>query len=213
MGYSTDIRDRQWEMIKPFSTGENRDKHLQKYSKRELLNAVLYLNKTGCQWRLLPKDFLPYVTVWSFYRRAVKSGLWEKILVCLLEKTRTNAGRTAQPIYSLIDSQSVKTTSAAEESSIDGGKKIKGQKRHIVTDTIGNLLFVKVHASNIHDTVFGSDVFKGAIEKYPSILGCCDDSGYRKTFIQLPSDERIPNSGVMSFGMIASNSLQSNLSR
>jgi transposase len=90
------------------------------------LNGVLYLNKTGCQWRLLPKDFPAYVTVWSFYRRAVKLGLWEKILACLVEKSRVDSGRSASPSYCLIDSQSVKTTSSSDERGFDGGKKRKG---------------------------------------------------------------------------------------
>jgi putative transposase len=100
----------------------------------------------------------------------------------LLKKIRTKFGRKAEPTYSLIDSQSVKTTSASDERGIDGGKKVKGRKRHIVTDTMGNLLCVKVHAANIHDTVAGAAVFEDAIEKYPTILGCCADAGYRKTF-------------------------------
>jgi putative transposase len=182
MRYSTDLTDKQWNIIKQFFTKENRGKHLQKQSRRELVNAVLYLNKTGCQWRLLPKDFRNYVTVWSFYRRAVKSGLWEKIMDCLVEKSRVSAGRKSKPTYSLIDSQSVKTTSASEARGIDGGKKVKGRKRHIVTDKPGHLLNVKVHAANIHDTVSGGDVFKGALVKYSTIEGCCADEGYRKTF-------------------------------
>jgi putative transposase len=125
MVYSTELTDKQWSIIERFFINENRGKHFQKHSKRELLNAVLYLNKTGCQWRLLPNDFPPYVTVWSFYSRAVKSGLWEKIMDTLVEKTRTSAGRSAKPSYSLIDSQSVKTTSASKERGIDGGKKQK----------------------------------------------------------------------------------------
>ncbi len=123
MGYMTDLSDQQWSMIEHFFIGENRGKHFQLHSKRELVNAVLYLNKTGCQWRLLPKDFPPYVTVWSFYRRALKSGLWEKIMQHLVKASRIAAGRSVSPTYSLIDSQSVKTTSASDERGIDGGKK------------------------------------------------------------------------------------------
>jgi putative transposase len=123
MGYSTDMTDKQWSMIEPFFIGENRGKHLQIHSKRELVNAVFYLNKSGCQWRLLPNDFPPYVTVWSFYRRALKSGLWEGLMGCLVKSSRIAAGRCASPSYSLIDSQSVKTTSASAERGIDGGKK------------------------------------------------------------------------------------------
>ena len=123
MGYSSDLTDKQWSMIEPFFIGEKRGKHFQAHSKRDLVNAVLYLNKTGCQWRLLPNDFPQYATVWSFYRRAVISGLWEKIMGRLVEKSRVKAGRSVTPSYSLIDSQSVKTTSASEERGFDGVKK------------------------------------------------------------------------------------------
>ena len=87
----------------------------------------------------------------------------------LVRETLKKAGRNETPSYSLIDSQSAKTTSSADERGIDGGKKVKGRKRHIVTDTMGNLLKIKVHAANIHDTKSGGDVFKGAAEKYPTI--------------------------------------------
>lgn len=98
------------------------------------------------------------------------------------KKTRVEAGRTAEPSYGLIDSRSVKTASASEDRGIDGGKKVKGRKHHIVTDIMGNLLHVVVHAANIHDTKSGGEVIKEAIEKYPSMKGVCGDAGYRKTF-------------------------------
>jgi len=98
------------------------------------------------------------------------------------KKKRIKAGRTANPSYSLIGSQSAKTVYASDERGIDGGKLVKGRKRHIVTDTMGNLLKVKVHAANIHDTKAGGEVFAGALDKYPTIKGCCADEGYRKTF-------------------------------
>jgi putative transposase len=125
MGYSTDLTDKQWTMLESFFSGENRGKHFQIHSKRTHINAVLYLNKTGCQWRLLPNDFPPYSAVWSFYRRAIISGLWETIMNYLVEQSRLSLGRSASPSYALIDSQSVKTTSAAAERGIDGGKKRK----------------------------------------------------------------------------------------
>lgn len=119
--YPTDLTDAQWKEIEPLYTGmRNR-----KWSKRELTNAVLYVTKTGCQWRNLPHDFPPYQTVYSFFSRGQKSGLWEKILVHLVEKIRLDTGRSANPSYALIDSQSVKTVADSEECGIDGGKKQK----------------------------------------------------------------------------------------
>lgn len=122
MGYSTDLTDSQWELIES-TFKSNKGQHLSKYSKRELINAVLYLVKTGCQWRLLPHDFPPYDAVWSFYRRAVKSGKWEKAMDISVEKVRVSSGRKPAPTYGLIDSQSAKTTLASDDRGFDGGKK------------------------------------------------------------------------------------------
>ena len=122
MRYTTDLTDTQWSLISEFFES-NKGKNLKKHDKRELVNAVLYRNKSGCQWRLLPKDFPNYATVWSFYRRAVQSGTWEKAMAKLVEKVRVDAGRNGEPSYCLIDSQSVKTANKNENRGIDGGKK------------------------------------------------------------------------------------------
>lgn len=98
------------------------------------------------------------------------------------KKTREDSGREPTPTYGIIDSQSAKTTSASEERGIDGGKKIKGRKRHIVVDTMGNLLAIRVHAANIHDTKSGINPAKKAFNKYPTIQRFCGDDGYRKSF-------------------------------
>jgi putative transposase len=123
--YDSDLTDREWEIISPIFMRANKGRHFQKHNKRELVNAVRYLSKTGCQWRLLPKEYPSYKTVSSFYVRALKSGLWEEMMDLLVQKTRLNAGRNVGPSYSLIDSQSVKTVSASDERGIDGGKKSK----------------------------------------------------------------------------------------
>ena len=122
MAYSSDLTDKQWELIKHhFGTG-NYGKS-RKHDQRSMVNAVFYLIKTGCQWRLLPQDFPPYSTVHSFYWRVKKKGIWEAMMRDLVEKSRIKAGRNPHPSYSLIDSQSVKTTDKAKERGIDGGKK------------------------------------------------------------------------------------------
>ena len=125
--YASDLSDSQWAIIEPmFPRAGNRSK----WEKRELVDAVLYFVDNGCKWRNLPHDFPPYTTVANFYYAAIRSGLWEKIRAALVERVRTNAGRNADPSYAIIDSQSVKTTSAAEERGIDGGKNKRTQTAH-----------------------------------------------------------------------------------
>ena len=125
--YASGISDSQWAIIAPlFPPAGNRSK----WEKRELVDAVLYFIDNGCKWRNLPHDFPPYTTVANFYYTAIRSGLWEKIRAALVERVRTGAGRSAGPSYAIIDSQSVKTTSAAEERGIDGGKNERAQTAH-----------------------------------------------------------------------------------
>ena len=119
--YPTDLSDKQWQAIEPLYKGLR----TYKWDKRELTNAVLYLVDSGCKWRELPHDFPPYSTVHSFFRRARINGLWDRILEALVKLTRENAGRSPDPTYALIDSQSTKTVAASEERGIDGGKKRK----------------------------------------------------------------------------------------
>ena len=125
--YASDLSDSQWAVIEAlFPRAVNRSK----WEKRELVNAVLYFVDNGCKWRNLPHDFPPYTTVSNFYYAAIRSELWEKIRAALVEQVRTDAGHNAGPSYAIIDSQSVKTTSAAEERVIDGGKNKRTQTAH-----------------------------------------------------------------------------------
>jgi putative transposase len=117
--YPSDLTDKEWEIIEALIPVGNKSG----WHKRSLVNAVFYVEKTGCQWRFLPRDYPPYSTVWSFFRRARDSGLWERIKDTLVKETRKKAGRKESPTYAIIDSQSVKTVSASEERGIDGGKK------------------------------------------------------------------------------------------
>lgn len=117
--YESDLTDSQWEIIEPLMWKSG---NKSKWEKRELINAVLYLVDSGCKWRQLPHDFPPHTTVSNFYYKAVREGLWEKILKVTVIKTREEAGRSPEPSYALIDSQSVKTVYSSDERGYDGGK-------------------------------------------------------------------------------------------
>ena len=112
-------------MIKDhFATGNYGN--VRKYDRRNLINGVFYIIKTGCQWRFLPEEYPPWKTVYSFYKRARDKDIWERMMRDLVTQSRVRMGREADPSYSLIDSQSVKTTDKAKERGIDGGKKGQG---------------------------------------------------------------------------------------
>jgi len=122
MPYPSDLNESEWELIKhhfEFGKYGNRSK----YPKLTLLNALFYIVKTGCQWRYLPKEYPNWKTVYSFFGRIKKKGIWEKMMQDLVKISRIKTGRNENPSYSIIDSQSVKTTSSAENKGIDGGGK------------------------------------------------------------------------------------------
>jgi putative transposase len=125
MGYPSDLKDKDWELIKHhFDTGKygNRAVH----SRRSLINGILYVVKTGCQWRMLPKDFPPWKTVYGYFRRLSLLGIWEKVLADLVAKKRVKQGRNEHPSLLIIDAQSVRTAGKGEQRGFDGGKKNQG---------------------------------------------------------------------------------------
>ena len=152
--YPSDLSDEEWEILRaifeeldPYKTGRPRTVDL-----REILNAIFYLNKTGCPWRYLPKDFPSYKLVNYYYNTWTDSRMLEKVNTALRQRFREKKGRTPDPTGAIIDSQSVKgTPESFVDSGFDGGKLVKGRKRHIVVDTIGCLLVVWVHAANVFD--------------------------------------------------------------
>jgi putative transposase len=153
-----------------------------------LNDYLLYLLEGGVKWRMLPNDFPPWKTVYDHFSKWNKTGVWEKALSFVNKYYRKKVGRLAGPSYGIIDSQSVKTQYASEERGIDGNKKIKGHKRHIVVDILGNLLNVVVHAANLSDTKSGCDVLEGAVDKYHSLEAFSGDAGYCGTSVNFTSE-------------------------
>lgn len=176
--YSTDLTDNQWQVIKKIINAQERPR---KHPLREIMNAILYINRTGCQWRLLPGEFGPWQTVYYYFRKWKHEGVIEDIMTTLHSLARRIVGREESPSMGIIDSRSVKTSHHADPGckGIDGNKRIKGRKEHIVVDTLGLPLAVAVHEANLHDSKGAPKVIERLAHKFPRLVKILADGGYQ----------------------------------
>lgn len=182
MGYTTDLTIGQRNFI--FENFPEIFKTKSKADIFEILNALFYLIKTGCQWKLLPNDFPKWRTVYEFYRKWISTGFFDRLVKELNNVARNSQGKKTLPTVAVIDSQSVRTGLSHSEKGIDGGKKIKGIKRHLTVDTNGFVLTVVTSRANLHDSKGAIGLAIDMVCRYPSIRLLKADNGYRGSLVK-----------------------------
>ncbi|MCK6692167.1 MAG: IS5 family transposase [Thermoanaerobaculia bacterium] len=175
------LTDDQWKVIKLFLNHQRKRKH----DLREIINAILWITRTGCQWRNLDKSYPPWESVYYYFGKWGKDGTWELICQSLNMVERIQLDREPTPSLGLVDSQSVKLSPMIFESrGVDGNKKINGRKRQVLVDVLGRLWKVKVHAAHQHDSPEGVGLLDDMPEHFPRLKKIMADKSYRGTFAQ-----------------------------
>jgi len=179
--YQSNLTDDQWTILSNFFDLKRKRKH----GLRDVINAIYYVLKSGCQWRMLPTEFPNWQSVYYYFHKWSRAGLWEDINQIFIHAIREAEQRNEQPTAAIIDSQSVKNTLVPyEKVGYDAGKKIKGIKRHIVTDVLGNLLTVQILPASIQDRDAAEHVFSKMKRTWKKVTHAFADGGYSGKLIE-----------------------------
>ena len=187
--YDSDLSDEQWKLIEDLvptvKSNYTKGGRPAKYERRDILNAILYVARTGCQWRLIPHDLPDWHAVYRYFIQWHMNGVFEDVNDRLRTQIRIDAGRNPEPSAGIIDSQSVKIVANIGASGFDGAKKVNGRKRHIVTDTLGLLRTVVVHEANLSDRASAFVVLLRVRAPFRKIVRIFADQGYTGKLITL----------------------------
>ncbi len=184
LAYPTDLSDAEWTLIEPFVPGLKPGGRPFKYERREIVNAILYVARAGCAWRMMPHDLPHWKDVYHYFNEWSNDGTIERIHDALRGKVRASSNRNPEPKVAAIDSQSVKMTDRGGIAGYDGNKKIKGRKRHIIVDSLGLLLAVSVTAANVSDRKPVFDLAAEAKAKSSRLDLLRADQGYASRHIE-----------------------------
>ena len=176
--YDTDLSDAAWALVAPLLPPARPGGRPRTTDLRGIVDAILYLLRTGCQWRLLPRDFPPWSTVHHYFRTWRNTGVWVRLHRALYARARAAAGRAPCPSLVIMDGQSVKTTERGGVRGFDGHKRVKGRKRHILVDTLGLPIANRVEPANMSDRRAGARLLAGLRPLFPAIRTVMADAGH-----------------------------------
>lgn len=176
--YPTDLTDEEWEQIKPLLPKPAKRGRKRSVDLREILNAIRYLARAGCSWRMLPTNFGPWETVYWWFRRFVRRLLFRTLHDVALMLDRERVGREASPSAGILDSQSVKAPAAPRGGGYDAAKQVKGRKRHIIVDTDGRLLLVNLTPADVQDAAGAEQVIAAVRRRWPWLKHLFADGAY-----------------------------------